>query len=83
MGTGRGMFIVFFGTPFLFLESPWGVVGQIVCVGVSQSHINPTICVPNMVSVRRSCRKRGVQTYTGTLQLYIVDVMAFVDVRTF
>ena len=34
------------------------------------------ICVPNLVAVRRSCRKKGVQTDSqtdkGTLQLYIV-----------
>ena len=39
------------------------------------SPVSIRICVPNLVAVRRSCRKGGgVQTDKGTLQLYIVDV---------
>ena len=60
-------------------DFPKSGVGQIV-LGESQSHINPHIyiCVPNLVAVRRSCRKRGVQKHTrqtdkGTLQLYTID----------
>ena len=49
----------------------------------SHSHISTRICVPNLVAVRRSCRKKGRyrqtdrqadrQTDKGKLQLYIVD----------
>ena len=40
------------------------------------SPVSTRICVPNLVVVRRSCRKKGGgyrQTDKGTLQLYIVD----------
>ena len=44
------------------------------------STISTRICVPNLVAVRRSCRKKGEgyrqtdrQTDKGNLQLYIVD----------
>ena len=43
------------------------------------SPISTRICVPNLVVVRRSCRKKGgtdTQTDKGTLQLYIVDCIA-------
>ncbi len=43
--------------PFLFLESPWGGVGQFVQVRASPVSIR--ICVPNLVAVRRSGRKMG------------------------
>ena len=42
----------------------------------NESH-STRICVPNLVAVRRSCRKRGVQTDRQTdkwkLQLYIIE----------
>ena len=42
------------------------------------SPISTRICVPNLVAIRRSCRKRRGggyrQTDKGTLQLYIVDL---------
>ena len=46
------------------------------------SHISTRICVPNLVAVRRSCRKKGGvqtdrqtdrQTDKRTLQLYIIE----------
>ena len=40
------------------------------------SPISTRICVPNVVAVRRSCRKKGGtdrQTDKGKLQLYIID----------
>ena len=40
------------------------------------------ICVPNLVAVRRSCRKKGVgyrQTDKGTLHLYIVDALGIIS----
>ena len=52
----RGVFIVFFGTPFLFLESPWDGVGQLFYV--RESPVSIRICVTNLVEVRRSCRKK-------------------------
>ena len=41
------------------------------------SHISTRICVPNLVAIRRSCRKGGGGGYRhtdkGKLQLYIID----------
>ena len=41
------------------------------------SPISPRICVPNLVAVRRSCRKkRGGTDRQRKLQLYIVDFVS-------
>ena len=55
----------------------WG--GSNFFLAENESHIY-RICVPNLVAVRRSCRKGGGvqrdrQTDKGKLQLYIVDVI--------
>ncbi len=44
--------------------TPWGGVGQLFWARMIPESIRT--CVPNLVAVRRSCRKRGVQTHTHT-----------------
>ena len=44
------------------------------------SPISTRICVPNLVAVQQSCRKKGGyrQTDKGKLQLYIVDMFTII-----
>ena len=62
--------------------------GWVKCFWARMIHGSIRTCVPNLVAVRRSCRKRGGGTDThmhastyarthahkGTLQLYIIDI---------
>ena len=70
-----GQFMTFPGILiFLPPKTSLGWGGAIV-LSESQSHVNPQICVTDLVAVRRSCRRGGAQTPTQTdkltLQLFM------------